>query len=50
MNKRRFTRVAFEANVTIYSKGVMTEGKTRDVSLRGMYLQEFLNRQSRRVR
>ena len=34
--------MAFEANVTIYSKGVTTEGKTRDVSLRGMYLQEFL--------
>jgi hypothetical protein len=42
MNKRRFTRVALEARVTVYSNGLRTEGETRDVSLRGMYLQNFL--------
>jgi hypothetical protein len=42
MNKRRFTRVDFQAKVVVCSKDTRTEGETRNVSLRGMYLQNFL--------
>ena len=42
MNKRKFTRVVFEARVAVCFRGVTTEAETRDVSLRGMFLDRFL--------
>lgn len=42
MNKRKFTRVDLQAKVAVYSNGARIEGESRNVSLRGMYLQNFL--------
>jgi hypothetical protein len=42
MNQRKFTRIPFEARVVVVSEGKRMEGETRNVSLRGMFLQDFL--------
>jgi hypothetical protein len=41
MEKRRSTKIPFEAKVEIRSRGTTTEGEMANVSLRGMYLQNF---------
>ena len=41
MEKRRFTRIPYKAKVVVRSKETTTDGETGNVSLRGMYLQNF---------
>jgi len=42
MEKRRFTRIHFKAKVAVTFAKNRRQGETENVSLRGMYLQEFL--------
>ncbi len=41
MEKRRFTRIPFRAKVVIRTSDGALEGRTENVSLRGMFLQGF---------
>jgi hypothetical protein len=42
MEKRKFTRIRFKARVIVTSADSRRQGETENVSLRGMYLQDFL--------
>jgi hypothetical protein len=42
VEKRRFTRIHLKAKVVVTSKAMRIEGETGNISLRGMYLQDFL--------
>jgi hypothetical protein len=42
MERRRFTRIRFKARVVITFADSRRQGETENVSLRGMYLQNFL--------
>ncbi len=42
VENRKFTRIPFRTKVTISSKSTTIEGETENVSLRGMYVQDFV--------